>query len=108
MNTKINYTYRDRGNFHVHNEAIIPGELTAEQQEEILRCCDSKEWFVPSQVGLSEQRFENWTEDDTPFFEVGDPFFELTNEAPTVNITPLLLVIAFQKAENHWACNWYE
>lgn len=31
MNTKICYLYRDAGNYKVHNECVIQGELSKEQ-----------------------------------------------------------------------------
>ena len=43
MNTKICYLYRDAGNYKVHNECVIQGELSKEQIQSILDCCDMGE-----------------------------------------------------------------
>ena len=47
MNTKICYLYRDAGNYKVHNECVIQGELSKEQIQSILDCCDMGEYFIP-------------------------------------------------------------
>ena len=45
MNTKICYLYRDAGNYKVHNECVIQGELSKEQIQSILDCCDMGEFY---------------------------------------------------------------
>ena len=52
MDTKICYLYRDAGNYKVHNECVIQGELSKEQIQSILDCCDMGEYFIPRQVGM--------------------------------------------------------
>lgn len=55
MNTKICYLYRDADNYKVHNECVIQGELSKEQIQSILDCCDMGEYFIPRQVGADCQ-----------------------------------------------------
>ena len=83
MNTRINYIYRDGSNYKAGNTVIFRGEITDEQKEQILSCCDEGEYFIPGQVGMPENRFEDITEDDHPWFELIG--FEPTNaDADTV------------------------
>ncbi|MBP3585213.1 MAG: hypothetical protein J6J59_05960 [Peptococcaceae bacterium] len=70
LNTKIEYLYRDASNYKIYNECVVKGILTAEQREEIVDCLSEGEYFIPSQVGLPEKRFDDWTEDDHPWFEL--------------------------------------
>ena len=51
MNTKICYLYRDAGNYKVHNECVIQGELSKEQIQSILDCCDMGEYFIQDRSG---------------------------------------------------------
>lgn len=107
MNTRINYVYRDAGNYRIYNECIVPGLMTPSQKQEIQNCCLDRSLFVPSQVGLPENRFDSWSEDDTPFFEVGEPLFEETSEPANVNISIPNLVASFRMEKNRWGCNQY-
>ena len=107
MNTKINYLYRDGGNYKVYNEAVISGVFTEEQKKTILDCLDCGEFFVPSAVGLPERTMEDYgfdydTELDHPLFEKEDNFFEETADEPTVEITAEELVQAFVKHKDRW------
>ena len=102
LNTKIEYLYRDASNYKVYNECVINGIVTAKQREEIVDCLSEGEYFIPSQVGLSEKRFDDWTEDDHPWFELYDCDFHITKEVPTVAITADELVNAFKEAKDNW------
>ena len=97
MNTKINYLYRDASNYKVYNEAVINGILSVEDIETILECRFDGNWFIPRRVGLPEKRFEEWTEDDTDYFELDEDSFEIVEEEPTVDITPEKLVKLFER-----------
>jgi len=104
-NTKVNYLYRDASNYKAHNECVIRGVLTKEQQSAILGCLHEGEYFIPSQVGLPEHRFEDQdgiTEDDHCWFELNEFGFEATQEAPTVGFTAEELVAAFQQRKDNW------
>jgi len=61
LNTKIEYLYRDASNYKVYNECVVKGIVTAEQRKEIVDCLNEGEYFIPSQVGLPEKRFDDWT-----------------------------------------------
>lgn len=80
MNTKFSYLYRDASNYKQSQSVVVEGELSKEQIEQIYEACDG-EYFIPAQVGLPEIRFDEITEDDHCWFEIGD--IELTEEEPT-------------------------
>lgn len=103
MNTLVYYLYRDGSNYKVHNEVVLKGEITPEQISAIAESLDSGENFIPSQVGLPERRFENWTEDDGPWFEL-DPntAFSCTEQESTVEMTVDELVAKFVAAKGAW------
>ena len=101
-NTQINYLYRDAGNYKICNSCIIKGEIEAEQEKEIRQCCLPEYiQFIPSRVGLPEHRFDGWSEDDTPFFELEG--FELTEEDPDVDLTVRQLVTRFEVMKDSWS-----
>lgn len=101
MNTRINYLYRDASNYKVLNSAVIRGELSEEDQRTILSCLEDGEYFIPSQVGLDEERFGSWTEDDHCWFELEPGFAEPTNATPS-NLTCEQLVANFLTAKDNW------
>lgn len=102
MNTRINYLYRDACNYKVHNEVVIKGTFTSEQIDEIIRCLSDGENFIPSQVGLPEQRFDEVTEDDTCWFELNRKDFEETKDEETSDLTIDEIVGAFLAAKGNW------
>lgn len=104
-NTKIEYLYRDASNYKVWNTAIIQGRLTDEQIDEIMACLQDGEYFVPSKVGLDEERFGDWTEDDTEYFELCRSGFSITGQKSTVPMRPDELVAKFQAAKGKWLDN---
>ena len=101
-NTQIDYLYRDACNYKNWNTVVIKGEITKEQIETIMDCLDEREFFIPSQVGLPEARFDEWTEDDHCWFELGEGSFEITERNATENITVEELVSNFMKMKNKW------
>lgn len=103
MNTKISYLYCDASNYKKDNTAVIEGELSPEQQKKILSCLDEELFFIPELVGLPEERFDAWTEDDHDWFELCDEDFSLTNDEPSVDITAEELVKRFEAAS---ALDW--
>ena len=54
-------------------------------------------------VGLPEQRFGTWTDDDVDWFEFQTGSFEYTCEDPTVDMTIDELVCRFKNAKKR---NW--
>lgn len=94
LNTKIEYLYRDASNYKVFNSCIIHGEITKEMESEIKQHLDCGEYFIPSAVGLPEEKFDDETEDDGFFFEWQG--VSTTNAAATVNVTAAELVEKFK------------
>ncbi len=104
INTKIYYLYRDACNFKMSNEVIVSGVFTeAEKQEIVNECCNDCEYFIPSQVGLPENRPDDFpTEDDHCWFELDVNGFTETTELPTVGITAKELLESFRSAKDNW------
>lgn len=101
-NTQIDYLYRDACNYKNWNTVVVKGEINKEQIEIIIDCLDGREFFIPSQVGLSESRFDKWTEDDHCWFELDEGDFKLTDHDADVNMTVEELVSNFMKMKNKW------
>ena len=103
MNTQIRYLYRDASNYKMHNECVVAGELTPEQIAQIMDCCDSGEFFIPSQVDLPESRFDDIApEDDHCWFELSADGFTPTAKPATVEVSAQQLVENFTAAKEHW------
>lgn len=103
FNTKISYLYRDADNYKKHNNCVIKGILTEEQKKKILDCRQEDEWFIPSQVGLPEEKFDKLDlAVDHPWFELENDCFTETNAEPTVDITAEELVVAFENCKGKW------
>ena len=103
MNTQIRYLYRDASNYKVENECVVTGTFTQEQIAQIMDCCDLGEYFIPSQVGLPERRFDRYDpEEDHCWFELAEDGFEETVKPATVGISAQQLVENFSAAKEHW------
>lgn len=103
MNTQIRYLYRDASNYKVKNECVVTGTFTQEQIAQIMGCCDLGEYFIPSQVGLPERRFDSYDpEEDHCWFELAEDGFEETTRPATVGISAQQLVESFAAAKEHW------
>ena len=103
MNTQIRYLYRDASNYKVKNECVVTGTFTQEQIAQIMGCCDLGEYFIPSQVGLPERRFDRYDpEEDHCWFELAEDGFEETARPATVEISAQQLVESFAAAKEHW------
>ena len=98
--TKVVYQYRDASNFKVQNNCVINGRLSFEQMVRIKECCQDGEYFIPSEIGLPEERFSSYTEDDHPFFELLS--FEDTDRPAEVTMTPDELVRKFERCKDQW------
>lgn len=106
-NTKIFYLYKDGSNYKVHNEAVVKGTITKEQANEIFDCTYAGS-FIPGDVGLPENRFDDYTSDDTDWFELHNPeeAFFATAEEPTVDMTVDELVARFASMRDQWKKQW--
>jgi len=104
VNSKINYLYRDAGNYKVYNECVIVGRLTEAQKRIILSCLDEGEYFIPSLVGLPEVKFDEVDdpEVDHQWFELQEDGFEETIQSPTVFLSADDLVTAFCNCKDRW------
>lgn len=102
MNTKVSYLYRDASNYKMQNEAIVAGPITEHQIDIIMDCLDSGEYFIPKQVGLPEERFGEWTEDDHCWFELSREGFEATELEDTAGLSVDELVSNFMEAKGNW------
>ena len=103
MNTKMHYFYQDGSNHKVHSEVVLKGEITQEQQAEIASCLHDVSEFIPSQVGLFDNRFPTIEEDDGPWFELyPNVDFSQTELSPDVELSVDELVENFKKAKDRW------
>lgn len=103
MNTKISYLYRDASNYKVPNECIVRGLLTDAQTAAILDCRSDGAYFIPSQVGLPEKRFDRFDpEEDTCWFELYESSFEPTDAEATVDLSVDELVSRFLARKDRW------
>lgn len=103
LNTKICYLYRDASNYKMYNEAVLNGKMNDTQKQFVLSALHEGEYFIPSAVGLDEERFEEITVDDHVWFELSEYSFEETAARPTTTLTPSALVNNFRKFRNREA-----
>ncbi|MCX7923859.1 MAG: hypothetical protein N3B21_17885 [Clostridia bacterium] len=101
-NTKISYLYRDGDNYKKPNSVIISGEISKNQIEEIIASLDEGLYFIPSQVGLPEVRFDKLTESDHCWFELLEEGIETTNEEPTIPLEADVLHKNFLLKKENW------
>ena len=74
--------------------------MSEEQEKAIEDSLDEGVYFIPSQVGLPDDRFGSVTAADHPWFEwVG---VEPTADRPTLHVTAEELTAKFVDAENGW------
>lgn len=99
-NTRIQYLYRDAGNYKQYHEVIVAGEL---EWKDIAGCLDEGNLFIPSQIGLEdiqlmweEKGFAFPTEDDHVWCEIEEDGIDYTFLPPTVDVTAQQLVEQFQ------------
>lgn len=108
-NTRISYVYCDGSNYKQYNSEVVAGNISPEQRYTISNCLDSREYFIPAQVGLPEIRFPFRTEDDCAWFSLSEYDFEDTDDAPTVQVTAQELYEKFLDAgQNGWDCSLWE
>lgn len=92
-NTKIKYLHKEN---NARIKSIVCGNLTPEQQTQIMKNCKNGCKFIPKLVNLSGSP-------ETEFHELYIDFTEYTYEKPTHDMTTDKLVENFVKAnENNW------
>ena len=101
-NTKVEYLYRDASNNKVRNCTVIRGMISTEQINTIMGCLYDGEYFIPRQVGLPEERFSDFTEDDHPWFELSKFSFSHTDRKPSTDMGADEFVRKFIEAKNNW------
>ena len=101
-NTAIEYLYRDASNYKSWNYAVLPGTVDENQIEEIFRCCDCGEFFIPEQVGLPADRLDEYdrSEDDHLWCELLS--ITATEEEPTVDVAAQTVYRRFLNAKDRW------
>lgn len=103
MNTIISYIYRDASNYKKRQRVIVKGEVSKSDEQAIYESLNEGLYFIPRQVGLPEERFDDSpTEDDHCWFEMEEGSFEYTELPPTENITAAEVVKAFQETNGAW------
>lgn len=102
--TKISYLYRDGSNYKVYNEVILAGRLTSVEKQTILDSLYESDSFIPSVVGLPEEKFGTETDDDMPFFELTKDDFEdvVAAVTPWIDFDVHELVMQFAAARDLW------
>ena len=80
----------------------MPGLFSEEQIKTIISCLNEGQWFFPHKVGFPEEKFEDETEDDHPWFELNACDFEETLEPPQIEETPDEIVQLFLQAKDNW------
>lgn len=98
-NTRISYLYRDAENNKVYNEVVVEGTFTESEKDEIMSACESGEYFIPGQVSLPENRFEDLDLTiDHCWFELSRDGFEETEDRPTETIGAREVLEGFRNA----------
>ena len=103
-NTKISYLYTDASNYKKHNEVVVSGTITDDQIQKIMGSLNDYDktedmgYFIPRQIGLPEERFEEFNEDDHCWFSLTSDSFESTDDKTTdfIDITANELVAQFE------------
>lgn len=97
-NTFVSYLYRDASNYKTYNSVVLAGRVSEQDLKTIKSALDQGEYFIPSQLGLPEKRFDDGlTEDDHIWFELDVDDIEPTTAAPTIEVTAAGFVDGFRK-----------
>ncbi len=102
-NTEIHFLYRDASNYKKYNTVVVAGAINAAQIERIRVSLNEGEYFIPEQIGLPCERFDDVTWDDHCWCEL-DPEYDIapTDADVTVDLTVEELVKAFEAAAGKW------
>lgn len=102
VNTRIEYLYRDAANWKQHNEAVVAGRFSEQDINDIMASLDMGENFIPSKIGLPEQRFDTSNDDDVLTFELSRAGFIPTTAEPTVKLDARTVTDRFKANKNRW------
>lgn len=104
MNTKIQYQYRDAGNYKWWDEIIVAGILF---KDDLTPYMFDREFFIPSRIGLKDLQPRcqatgriDWTDDDHLLHEIIQ--CTLTKEKPTASISADELLERFKRIGGDW------
>lgn len=104
---KIEYLYRDAGNYKQWNTAYTKGYLTEYEIRELIESLDFGEYFIPEMVGLPEVKFDSIDPElDHMWFELNKN--DITYEKPQdqrVAYTSKELLARFKEASRK---GWYD
>ena len=81
MNTRIDYLYRDSGNFKKYLSVVLTGEIAPDALNDYFH---EGSFFIPSEVGLTDLQPNPFTTYDHIWHEIEEVAF--TNNPPTVLI----------------------
>lgn len=99
-NSKVEYLYRDAGNYKARGHIVLTGPATTEQVERLQKTLFDGECFVAAQVGVPDLFPDAVNDLDHclhEFEDVEEPFAP-TDEAPTDARTVEEFVAAFEVA----------
>lgn len=103
MNTLISYLYRDAGNYKQFHDVVVGGELSEAERDQLWRCLDIDNGFIPDYVGLEplQPRFEGgMTSDDHPWHEITS--IESVADPVTLQVSAKDLLQSFIQQANRW------
>lgn len=93
-NTRFSYLYRDASNYKQANAVVVRGAFQGSDEEAIVASLNDEEYFIPRQIGLPEERFDNLSEHDHCWFEYVE--LCLTDAKPTIDLSIAQLVERFR------------
>lgn len=102
MNTYLCYLYRDASNYKKWNEVILSGHLTEKQKEDIIGTLSEDLYFIPEQIGLPVERFDEITCDDHCWCELEVEDINDTDLPPTIDMTAKELYDRFMETGGKW------
>ena len=99
-NTKISYTYCDASGYKTFSDQVLCGKLSEEDELQLRACMESREFFIPGQVGLPAIAFDTFTGDDHPWFTLDG--LTPTNDPATLPFSLSELKDKFQAVKGNW------
>ena len=102
---KIEYLYRDAGNYKQWNTAYTKGYLTEYEIRELIESLDFGEYFIPEMVGLPEIKFDSIDPElDHMWFELNkkDITYEKPQDQPVIYSSKELLARFNEASRKGW------